>query len=210
MFFRHHSLYVIAALGLFFPLLGCTNMHKSYGTPLPESTEILHKGGSHYRDVLSVLGPPTQLSAMGDGMVFLYEQTDISERQVGISIDYDWLRLLKFALGSARVHRRVAVMLFDSQGILESREDKEWVDELGGGGSIQFVMAFISVVDTEDLEVTPYQHRWGAQILNKSQFDLLNAPSSLETGQSGVELLGTPTGAGQRTLELNTSSALLP
>ena len=42
---RHHSFYVIAALGLFFPLLGCTNMHKSYGTPLPEYTEILHEGG---------------------------------------------------------------------------------------------------------------------------------------------------------------------
>lgn len=163
---------------------------------------MLRDGQTHYGDVLSVAGPPTKLSALGDDLVFLYEHAAIKERQFGISIDYSWLRFLKFTVGRSKADRQVLVLLFDDQGVLRSHRSRVWADDLGRGSAVQFIMAVVPVTDTGSLDEGPESHRWGTAMLQARLSESLNRANSLETGQRGVETAGTPDGAGQHTLEM--------
>ena len=75
-------------------------------------------------------------------------------------------------------------------------------DSLGGGAGVQFFITMLSVVDTSEYEAEKDPNDWGMHLLEGRLPTLLNSPSSPETGLSGLEQIGTPTTAGQRSLEL--------
>ncbi len=187
---------------------GCTTLRSEMGTPLPPHARQLPER-ARLGEVLTALGPPTQMSALGHDLVFLYEYVDVRENQIGLSLNFNWLgmpqfnwlKLFKLTLGRARVDRQVAQLIFDEHGVLRSQRFDARADDLGGGWGLQFLVAAVRVVDTGELEVQPYQHKWGAQLLEGRLPVMLNAQYSLRTGRSGVEQLGTGSGAGQHTLE---------
>ena len=180
---------------------GCTALHAEIGHPIEPEDLPAPDATVHFRDVLAALGPPHRMSASDADLLFLYEYTSIKERQVGWNFDIEWLNLLKFSFGRGKADRQAALMIFDASGHLRAHQFSEWTDDLGGGNAVQFIVAVLSVVDTKELEEDPFQHRWGGQLLVPDLAVGLNRGSGMETGRAGVELIGTPDGAGQHTLE---------
>ena len=73
--------------------------------------------------------------------------------------------------------------------------------DIGDGSSLQFLFTVEQMVDTKYLEKDPVQQDWGFLLL-KPISQTLNSNQSLDTGAKGLELIGTPTAVGQRTLEM--------
>lgn len=180
---------------------GCSRLRTDLGHPIPFENLPPADSAVHYRDVLDVLGPPTRMSTSDSHLLFLYEYASIEERQVGVTLNISWLNLFKFTMGKGTASRQSGIMVFDHSGYLLGKRFEEWDDALGGGNSVQLAVALLSVIDTADLRRDPYQHLWGAGLLEADITAGLNRQSSLITGASGVELLGTPRGAGQHALE---------
>jgi hypothetical protein len=185
------------------------------GVPIDPTGEKFEEGVSHYSTILNDLGPPTKVSALPNGFVFLYEYVVTRESQVGIGLDigrnlgfkvnpeseFDFTSL--FRLGFARGHadREVLLFTFDKEGILVAQRYLEYEENLGKGTGIQTFIGITSLVDSDHLTGDAIQHNWGMSLL-KPLPRTLNDRQSLETGTSGLQQRGMPTGAGQHTLEL--------
>lgn len=204
---RRTLLLGIAALLMAIVVLnGCAVFHLEYDAPLPIEDQFID-GQTHYRDVLRELGPPAMLSKVNDGMVFLYERTVLTERQIGIDIDYDEIPILKIIYGKGAVEGETAVLLFDHKGMLRSHDFEEWERSLGGGMAVQLFISVMSVTSKGGYDKPPMNNYWGADLLKSSLPSGLNRGSNLYNGQNGVERKGSPTGAGQHTLEMIPSSS---
>ncbi len=180
---------------------GCTIISRQYGAGVPESTAYeAHQ--THYREVLKELGPPTDLSRMNDGMVFLYERSHLTERQLGINIDINDVPVLKFVYGKGRVKGETAAMIFDVDGLLLSQSWESWDRSLGSGTSLQMFISVMSVTDTGGYDRSPSVYHWGMDLANSRLPEALNRGSSLETGQNGLQRKGPILGAGQTSLEM--------
>jgi hypothetical protein len=196
------DLFMIAALvTLVVSGTGCAVFKQEFGTPIPETAQFLD-GRAHYRDVLHDLGPPVKLSAMADGMVFLYENARITERQLGFEIDYDEIPVLKIVFARANVKGETAVFLFDSSGMLTSHDVESWKRDLGRGQAIQLCVAVAKLTSAGGYDARPVANHWGADLLEARLSRALNRESSPRSGQSGVERKGSPKGAGQHALEM--------
>jgi hypothetical protein len=192
----------LAAAGLLsMALSGCAVIRKEYGRPVPETGRFVD-GQTHYRDVLEELGPPAKLSAMDEGMVFLYERAALTEKQLGIDIDYEKIPILKIVFARGKVEGETATLLFDGEGTLISHDWETWNRDLGKGQSVQLFISVMSVTSPGGYDQAPVNNFWGAQLLTSRLPNALNRGSNLDTGQSGVEVKGTPDGAGQHSLEL--------
>jgi hypothetical protein len=108
-----------------FALSGCAVIRQEYGRPLPEIGQFVD-GKSHYSQVLDGLGPPAQLSVMDEGMVFLYERVALTEKQLGIDIDYEHIPILKIVVGRGKAEGETAAFLFDQDGTLMCHERESW------------------------------------------------------------------------------------
>jgi hypothetical protein len=195
---------MLAGLAVF---SGCTIVTEEVGDPLP-SVHHETASGATTRQVLDALGPPSQVSALGEGYVFLYEHALIKEKQLGLSVNYLWLRYFKLAFGSAYADREALVLTFDREGRLTSSGHRRWSEDLGSGNSVQFIIAVMSVVDTGEITETPTSVKWGGELLQSRLPESLNRQSSTLSGLNGLEQSGTPTGAAQRTLEADTFPVL--
>lgn len=180
---------------------GCAMFTKEFDRPVPEIGHFVD-GQTHYREVLEELGPPAKLSAMNDGMVFLYERAALTEKQLGIDIDYEGIPVLKIVAGRGKVDGETAALLFDGGGTLVSRGRESWTRDLGKGQAVQLFISVMSVTSSGGYDDPPENNLWGAQLMMSRLPDALNRGSSLDTGQGGLERKGTPVGAGQHSLEL--------
>ncbi len=192
------------ALVLMLPFIhACTYIDRQVGqdfsraaAPLLASVEPLGVD-----DVLAALGPPQKLSALPGGYVFLYQQFDIAEKQIGISSDRPLLKWFKLSLASADVDADTLVLQFDREDRLVANGFSSTREELGEGGSIMFALNFLSMIDSDRLDRDIQgPNRWGMSLLVKPQV-ALNRQNSVDSGQAGVELRGTPVDTGQRSLE---------
>ena len=91
-------------------------------------------------------------------------------------------------------------MTFDGNGILETERFMDWHQGLGAGFSVQLMVDVGSVVDTSAARKGVNLNRWGMMMLRRLP-QTLNADQSIDDGRYGLEQRGTPTTAGQRTLE---------
>ena len=180
-------------------LCGCTIVTEEIGTALPQHASPAVAATSN--EILESFGPPAMVSALGDGYAFLYEHTLITEKQLGLSVNYLWLRYFKFSIGSAEADRDLLVFTFDQSGRLTGEGRKAYSEKLGDGNSIQLIITVMSVVDSGDLTETPVSMQWGGALLQSRLTESLNYQNSPLSGGNGLEISGTPTGAGQRTLE---------
>ena len=67
-------------------LTGCSTINTEVGLPLPSDPNALAEGEASVESVVELLGPPTAVSALPDGFVFVYEYSRTSEFQFGISL----------------------------------------------------------------------------------------------------------------------------
>lgn len=201
-YFRIHARVAFLAGGLLL-LSGCTIVTDEVGEPIEPGSAGMEEGVST-REVLDTLGPPAMVSALGEGYAFLYEYALVREKQVGLSVNYLWLRYLKFSIGSAEADREALVMTFDGEGRLLASGYRAWTEDLGKGTSVQLLISVMSVVDTEELTETPLMVKWGGELLQSRLQQSLNRQNSMMSGTSGLEQTATPSGSGQRTLESDT------
>ena len=161
-------------------------------------------GETNYSQVLNQLGPPSKVSALGNGLAFLYEHTRAAENQLGINLEIQpvpWLRWFKLTTARGKAKRQAFLLVFDEQGILQNQRFYEWDENLGGGSSVQFFIAVSSLVDTTQFKDAIGPHQWGSSLLRPLP-QTLNARQSLDLGTGGFELQATPTKVGQHTLEM--------
>lgn len=190
------SLPAIALVG------GCASLTHDIGQPLDLGAPESYSAGTHYSEVLDRLGPPTKLSALPEGMVFLYERIELSERQYGLILPGEIGRWIKAVFASADADVDVMLFVFGRNGELIGADTEEWRADAGGGISMTLVVSAGSLTNTEQYDASGTRSLgWGKGLLLTS-FRALNRSSSLETGANGVQLTTSPDGIGQHTLEL--------
>lgn len=195
---------LLAAALVFLP--ACSHLTTRIGTPIASEPEGLE--GATLDRVLGELGAPSRLSAAPSGGFFLlYESIVAEEHQIGLSIPVSWLRYFKIAFGSGRAERRQLVVRVSGRGVVESLGGEATDQDLGGGTGIQLLVSVVPTVDIRDLREPAFQHAWGRGLLARVPEGLNRGPS-LETGASGLEQRGTPTRAGQHTLEQRSSRSV--
>ena len=143
---------------------GCTVIHKQIDSPLQFDEKYISRDQTHINTVLENLGPPAKLSALGNGVVFLYEYTLITERQIGITVRYGLLSLIKFSHANAKADRQTLLLLFDEKGILTSYAFQDLAEKVGSGVGASFVYSVRSLVDTSNLEEEPAVFQWGTNL----------------------------------------------
>lgn len=157
----------------------------------------------HVDEVLEELGPPGAISALPDGYVFLYQQFQVEEKQVGISTRViPVLSLFKLAVAKADLDEETLMMRFDHEGWMQAAGLRMEEDELGRGRAVQPVFSIVPLVDTSSIE-SPHRssNSWGMDLLRDPPVTL-NSNQSLDSGEAGLELRGTPDKVGQRALEM--------
>jgi len=182
---------------------GCSVLIEDIGQTLEASDSDLEQL-VHYRDVLELFGPPHQLAVGSQGMVFLYEEIDVNEKQLGISLSGKRVTLFKAVMARSIAERRLALALFDKSGALQAMQYEQRDDAAASGAALQFVFAVAGVVDDDDLSLPPATHEWGFGLLAADLAVALNRRQSLRYGDNGVEQKATPLAIGQHALEQGT------
>lgn len=184
---------------------GCSVLRSSMDRRTTPPSAVLQAGETHFHAVLNELGPPSRITALPGGFAFLYECLDFRELQLGVSGPgqaLEWLALVKLTLADADLRHQAVLFHFRSDGYLLSVSSLDRREDVGMGGSVQMLFAVAPVVDTSGYEDdSTHSVLWGMSLLEPLP-RILNAQQSLRTGRSGLELGGTPTRAGQHTLEM--------
>lgn len=191
---------VIVACGLL--LGGCAHLEHQLDAPLPLDELQALSAGTHYGAVLDAFGPPTKMTALQDGMAFLYEHIDLSERQYGLILPGEVGKWIKAVYASADADVEAVMLIFDQQGRLRALDTEHWVADAGAGMSVTLIFSAGSFTDTEQYEQSASTGLdWGSGLLQRPLV-LLNSRQSLETGANGVQLTTNSDAAGQHALEL--------
>jgi hypothetical protein len=186
---------ILLALG------GCSFFREDVGQPLNVDDLKLSRA-ENSRAALQLFGPPHRLSVGDAGMVFLYEEVDLHETQIGINLGGNRSSLFKAVAARGNDDRRLLVLFFDRQGETRAVHYQERAGESARGAALQFIFALAGVVDDEDLSAPPPIHDWGFDLLESDLPVGLNRQQNLDYGNYGLQQQATPTAAGQRTLEL--------
>lgn len=183
---------------------GCAHITTDVGPPLPPRTSAdVTVGESTIGSVVRTLGPPAEMSALGDGgCAMLYEHHLVTEDQIGFYIPYGPLAYLKFAYGKATLSHQCWTMTFDSHGILRGWGEERRDSRFGTGFGAQILVSSKGLVDTSDVRLPATQLDWGKRCLSPLP-QTLNVAESLTSGANGVEQRLTPTGVGQHVTEMN-------
>jgi hypothetical protein len=152
--------------------------------------------------MLQCLGPPHRLSALPGGYLLAWEHWLIDDQRLGLSLGAAGADFLTVDWGAARARGEFLLLSFDRRHLVSGGGFASWDSTAGGGRALQPLFGIVPVVDVDDLLERMRQHRWGAASLESLPVTL-NAGSSTATGQAGIERRGTPSAAGQHSLEIN-------
>ncbi|WP_345336690.1 hypothetical protein [Ferrimonas pelagia] len=187
----------LASLLILLSLCGCTINQYQMGQPIAQRSGISHS--PTLTEVLTLLGAPVRLAATRSGYVLAWEHWQIREDDIGLSLRGTGADFLNFDWGQARVQGEFLLLTFDLDDRLSGQSFHQLDSKLGGGQSVQPLFSLVPVVDVSDLLNELPQHTWGAMSLD-SLPQTLNHLQRIENGQ--LEQRGTPTGTGQRSLEM--------
>ena len=198
---RHrHKTWLIA--GLLLLLQGCTQWRYDIGQSLVDVQTPDAGQRPHLGEVLLQLGPPQRLSSTTNGYVMAWEHWLIREDSIGFSLGFLGADLLSIDWGDAKVSGEFLLLTFDGEHRLVSSDFSSWDGSAGGGSAVQPIFGVVSVVDVDDLTERMPQHDWGRGNLLRLP-EAINAASAPDLGSGGIEQRGTPTGVGQRSLEMD-------
>ena len=116
----------------------CSQIREDVGQPLVVDEAQL-AAAADYHDILRVLGPPHRLSTNKPGMVFLYEEIDLLEQQLGVNLKVKNVALFKAVVASGAAERRLLLVFFDHHGIVQAYEYREGPEAEASGGALQFL-----------------------------------------------------------------------
>lgn len=190
----------VSALLAAFLLVGCTQRFHQLGQPLP-SVQAEPAAGASLQSVLARLGPPQRLTRSPSGWVMGWEHWRISENAFGASLGVLGVDALTFDWGDARVRGDFLLVSFDNGHVATSVSRATWDNAVGGGASVQALVGVAPLVNVADLLRPMPQHGWGAAALMPLP-TAINNENRPGMGSNGLEQRGTPTGIGQRTLEM--------
>lgn len=193
------SRYVLALL--FALAQGCSQWHYELGTPLPARENTGLQTGTRLAEVLSALGPPQRISSADPGYLMAWEYWQVRENTLGFSLGAFGADFLSVDWGGARVSGRFLVLTFDRQHRLSAAGFSEWDGHSGGGRAIQPLFGVAEVVEVDDLVRDMPQHTWGASLFQRLP-EALNTRNAPGAGDTGLEQRATPSGSGQRALEM--------
>lgn len=160
-------------------------------------------GTTTQADILEWLGPPSKISAIPSGSVFLYEHVEIRERQWGLILPGDISRFFKFVHATSVANTDVAVFVFDEEGMMTGQATENFRSDPGGGFSFTLIFKIKSLSDTD--EYTRSQEGildWGMAMIQPLPVGL-NVAQSLDSGSRGLDVIRVDGMMGQRALELN-------
>ena len=190
------------SVALWVGLAGCARLEHDIGTPLDRAVLEHVAADAYYAEILEELGPPTKMSALPDGMVFVYEHASITERQYGLILPGEVGKWIEAVYASADADIETFVFVFDAEGRLSSADAEVWETDAGAGMSMTLLFSTGSFTDTEQYESSPARSlEWG-RALTMPPLVSLNNRQSLETGQNGIQLTTSPEAVGQHALEL--------
>lgn len=186
-------------------LAGCAHLEHDIGEPLAIDSVKSLSAGSHFSEVLDRYGPPTKMSALPDGMVFLYEHVKLTERQYGLILPGEIGKWVKAVYASADADIETLLFIFDDEGRLRAADAETWSADAGAGMSMTLIFSAGSFTDTEAYESSAARSLdWGKALMQPPLVSL-NAGQDLESGINGVQLTMNSSGIGQHTLELNSN-----
>lgn len=180
-------------------LFGCSVLHSEVAEQPRFDNTAYEQDVTHYRQVLHEHGPPTKISRLGDGMVWLYEGIDLKEKQFGFIFNNALFSLFKFSLSSGDGVYSAQYYAFDAKGMLMSMGSTVEDVSFGSGTALQLVYSMESLVNLTEMREQSLQHDWGQSLLLPIP-EGLNAAQDMNSGQNGVQLLTTPAHTGQHTL----------
>lgn len=181
-------------------LAGCTQRHYQLGQPLT-AVDADPVAGMSLHAVMAQLGPPQRLSRTASGWTLGWEYWRISQRAVGVSLGLVGVNALSFDWGDARVRGDFLLVSFNAGHRVTAVSRAGWDNTIAGGSSVQPFVGVAPLVNVDDLLVPLPQHGWGAAALMALP-TAVNNENRPGMGSNGLEQRGTPTGAGQRTLEM--------
>lgn len=191
---------MLGGVALALLLSACTQWRYELGTRLsPEALPDAGRSLSLAR-VLDILGPPHRISAAGAGYVLAWEYWKIREDSIGLSLGVLGTDLLSMDWGDAHMHGEFLLVTFNRDHQVTSSTFARWSNDAGGGQAIQPMLGLVSLVDVGDMVDHMPHHQWGGALLQPLP-QAINTPSRPDTGQSGIQRRGTPTGTGQQSLE---------
>jgi hypothetical protein len=193
---------VLLSTALLCILLGCSTIREDVGQPLVVDERSL-ADAEDYHSVLATFGPPHRVSIGEAGMVFLYEEIDVFETQLGINLSGGRTTLFKAVAARGNAERRVLSVFFDQGGQTRAIHYEEREEAAARGAALQFIFAVASVVEDDDLSAPPQVHDWGVGLLEADLPVALNRAQNLDLGNRGLQQQATPDAVGQRTLELH-------
>lgn len=182
---------------------GCAHIRKDLGAPLPDVPSASWDGPVHYSEVLSAYGPPSKISALPAGSVFLYEHVRIDERQWGLILPGDISKFFKIVYATSVARTDVATFVFNENGMLQGRAVESFSSDPGGGFAFTLIFKVKSLSDSD--ECTRSQEGildWG-MAMTRPLATGLNAAQSLDSGSRGLDIVRIDGMMGQRALELN-------
>lgn len=183
-------------------LPGCAFLEHEIGEPLASEFTGDFPEGSHFSVVLKRFGPPTKMTALPDGMAFLYEHVKLTERQYGLILPGEIGKWIKAVYASADADIEVALFIFDEHGLLRGADEQTWSADAGAGMSMTLIFSAGSFTDTEQYEESGARSLdWGLALL-MPPLVVLNSEQDLESGVNGLQLTTNSKGIGQQTLEL--------
>jgi hypothetical protein len=182
-------------------LLACSTIREDVGQPLMVDESKL-SSATDYHAALDLFGPPHRVSAGEAGMVWLYEEIDLEETQLGINLSGKRATLFKAVAARGNADRRLLALFFDRSGQTRATHYEERGGAAARGAALQFIFAVAGVVDGDDLNAPPATHEWGLGLLEADLPVALNRFQHLDHGNYGLQQQATPTAVGQRTLEL--------
>lgn len=183
-------------------LAGCANLQHDIGTSLDQEALDSFRPGTYYARVLDEFGPPTKMSALPNGMAFVYEHARLTERQYGLILPGEIGKWIKLVYAAANADIQTTVFVFDAQGKLRGSDAEAWHTDAGAGVSMTLLFSTGSFTDTKHYESSPARPLgWGKALVTPLPVSL-NSRQNLETGQNGIQLATSPVAVGQHTLEM--------
>ena len=152
-------------------------------------------------DWIHELGPPHAVSSLPDGFAFLYEHSQVSEFQFGLSLKFLHLPYFKVIKADSKLSEAARLFTFDEQGVLRAHGSAAWRQKLGGGGALQLIISVLSLTDTTAFRREPDALTWGRGNLQRPSVTL-NSAQDLRLGSNGIQQRISPVFVGQATLEM--------
>ena len=181
-------------------LTGCSHLTSEIGPPFPAHPGIV-VGKSTSHDVLQKIGVPSQVSATPAGFVFLYEHNDVTENQLGFTVNVTIVKWFKFIYARSKLTHDAWLLCFGTNDVLQAWGKEDWKAPLGQGAALQLVVTAQALVDSTPVRQPSPQHDWGEMWLDPLP-EALNSAQSLEDGRFGLEQTLSPADVGQQTLEM--------